>query len=306
MVAPQTAGIPRELYPFQGKRLDRDGLSLHYLDEGQGEPVVMLHGNPTWSIYYRSLVTRLRPEYRTIVPDHIGMGLSDKPDDSRYAYRLESRVDDLELLLERLSVRRGITLIMHDWGGMIGMGYASRHPERIARLVLLNTAAFHLPETMRLPLSLRLVRDTRLGGLSVRGLNSFSRAAAHVGCKRQPLSRELREAYCAPYDSWSHRIATLRFVEDIPLRPTDPSYGLVTQVERSLVRFRQTPALICWGERDFVFTPRVLDSWISRWPHAEVHRFPDCGHYVLEDAAEEIGQKVQAFLRVHPQVEATA
>ena len=128
-----------------GRDLDRSGLNLHYLDEGQGEPVVMVHGNPTWSFYYRRLVERLSPAYRTVVPDHIGCGYSDKPDDARYAYTLASRVDDLEALLDDLGIDRNVTLVMHDWGGMIGMTYAARHPERIARLVVMNTAAFHMP-----------------------------------------------------------------------------------------------------------------------------------------------------------------
>ena len=292
--------VPTALYPFEGKILDRSGLRYHYVDEGRGEPVVMLHGNPTWSFYYRRLITSLRDGYRVIVPDHIGMGLSDKPDDRRYTYRLASRIDDLAALIDRLDLRQRLTLVMHDWGGMIGMAYASRHPDRIARLVLLNTAAFHLPASMHLPRSLRLVRDTMLGVLAVRGFNAFSKAAARIGCTRRPLSRELRRAYCAPYDGWANRIATLRFVQDIPLGPDDASYALVSQVEASLPLFRRTPVLICWGEQDFVFTPQVLDLWLERWPHAEVHRFSDCGHYVLEDAADEIPGIVRAFLHAHP------
>src|SRR5436305_2156201 len=135
-----------------GRDFDRGGLRLHYLDEGDGEPVVMVHGNPTWSFYYRHLVEALSPSHRVIVPDHIGCGLSDKPDDSRYAYTLASRVDDLEALLEHLGIVKDITLVVHDWGGMIGMVYATRHPKRIRRLVVLNTAGFHLPQAKRFPL----------------------------------------------------------------------------------------------------------------------------------------------------------
>lgn len=285
------------LFPFEGRYLDRDGLRLHYLDEGAGEPVVMLHGNPTWSLYFRALVLALRPTHRAIVPDHIGMGRSDKPGDDRYQYRLQSRIDDLELLLERLGVVRDVTLVMHDWGGMIGMGYALRHPERIARLVVMNSAAFHVPPGAHVPLSLRLVRSTALGTFAVRGLNALARGAAAVSCKRRPMSRELRRAYCAPYDSWAHRIATLRFPQDAPLAPTDASYALLTEIDAGLARFRETPALLCWGEQDFVFGQAVLDEWRARWPQAELLRLPDCGHYVLEDAPEEICARVQAFLR---------
>ncbi len=292
--------IPRSLYPFERHHLDRGGLRYHYLDEGRGEVVLMLHGNPTWSFYYRDLVKVLRGDHRAIVPDHIGMGLSDKPSDDRYGYRLQDRIDDVERLVESLGPIGKITLVLHDWGGMIGMGYAARHPERIGRIVLMNTAAFHLPADMQVPLALRMVRDSGLGAVGVRGFNAFARGAAAVGCKRRPLTPEARDAYLAPYDSWANRIGTLRFVEDIPLRPADPSYRLVSTIEASLPRFSSTPVLICWGELDFVFTPRVLEHWQARWPHAKVHRFPDCGHYVLEDAGPEIAALVRAFLAAHP------
>ncbi|MEO6952630.1 MAG: alpha/beta fold hydrolase [Polyangia bacterium] len=288
------------LYPFESHVLDRDGLAYHYLDEGSGDLVLMLHGNPSWSFYYRDLVKALRPDHRCVVPDHIGMGMSDKPGDDRYRYVLESRIDDVERLVDSLTLDRKLTLVLHDWGGMIGMGYAVRHPERIGRIVLLNTAAFHLPSELRVPLALRMVRDSGLGALGVRGMNVFARGAVSVGCKRTGMSAEIRAGYLAPYDTWKNRIATLRFVQDIPLSPSDPSYALVSQIEAGLEKFTNTPVLICWGERDFVFTSAVLDHWIRRWPHAEVHRFADCGHYVLEDAGPEIAAHVRRFLEQHP------
>jgi haloalkane dehalogenase len=189
---------------------------------------------------------------------------------------------------------------MHDWGGMIGMGLAARHPKRIGRLVLMNTAAFHLPRDMRLPLALRAIRSTALGAVAVRGFNAFSRTAAHVGAKRPKLTRELRQAYCAPYHSWASRIATLRFVQDIPVQPRDPSYETVSQTERALPAFVHTPSMFAWGMKDFVFTPQVLGEWRKRWPDAEVHTFADCGHYVLEDAAYEVCGLVKTFLARHP------
>src|SRR5262245_40625611 len=165
----QLAAVPDELYPFRSHFLDRSGVRMHYLDEGSGPPVVMVHGNPTWSFYFRNLVQALRDDYRTVVPDHIGCGLSDKPGDDRYEYTLDRRVADLEALLDSLGLTSNLTLVLHDWGGMIGMAFASRHPERIRRLVILNTAAFLLPAGKRLPRSLWLVRNTPLGPLLVRG-----------------------------------------------------------------------------------------------------------------------------------------
>jgi haloalkane dehalogenase len=290
--------ISRDIYPFKGSYLDLNGLRLHYLDEGNGDPVVMVHGNPTWSIYYRNLVHALKRSFRTIVPDHMGCGFSDKPDDAQYDYSLTRRIDDLEVLLTHLKITDKITLVMHDWGGMIGMGYAARHPENICRLVILNTSAFHKPEGKAFPSLLRLCRNTEIGSFLVYRHNAFSRLAARMCCKRRSMSKEIREAYIAPYAENS--IATLRFVQDIPLRPGDRSYETVTRIQEALQLFEELPILVCWGEKDFVFDEHFLRKWIRIFPRAQVHRFPDCGHYVLEDAKEEIEELVQTFLKNHP------
>ncbi len=287
-------------YPFTGHYFQLGNHRYHYLDEGEGEPVLMLHGNPSWSIYYRELVHALRGSHRCLVPDHIGCGLSDKPDDSSYDYTLSQRVDDLESFLQNLGVEQGITLIVHDWGGMIGMAYATRHPKAIKRIVILNTAAFHLPETKSFPWALWLCRNTKIGAFFVRRFNAFSYLASHMACKKTPMSKSLRKAYCAPYDSWNNRIATLRFVQDIPLRPGDRGYDLISEVQDSLDQFKNLPVLICWGMKDFVFDHHFLETWIRYWPHAEVHRFPDCGHYILEDAQDKIRGLVQGFIEAHP------
>jgi cis-3-alkyl-4-acyloxetan-2-one decarboxylase len=286
-----------------GCDFDCRGLRLHYLDEGQGDPVVMLHGNPTWSFLYRHLIEALRGSHRVIVPDHIGCGLSEKPDDSRYAYTLESRVDDLEALLDHLGLDRDLTLVVHDWGGMIGMAYAARHPERIARLVVTNTAAFHLPASKRLPRVLAFCRRSPLAALLVRGGNAFCHGTALIGCKRRMMPRDLWRAYVYPYDSWSNRIAVHRFVQDIPLVQGDRSYELVSRVQERLHRLRSVPMLILWGMRDFVFDRHFLEEWERRFPGARVHRFPDAGHYLFEDEAGAISQIVQQFLAKEPAIE---
>ncbi|MSN27093.1 MAG: alpha/beta fold hydrolase [Geobacter sp.] len=283
-------------YPFTGHKLNLDGLKYHYLDEGKGDPAVMVHGNPSWSFYYRNLVLALRDRYRCIVPDHIGCGFSDKPGDDRYDYTLPRRVDDLERLLEHLGLTEKITLVVHDWGGMIGMAYAVRHPERIKRLVILNTGAFHLPTAKPFPLGLRICRDTQLGTLLVRGANAFSRGASWVGCKQNPMPSGLRKLYQLPYDSWKNRIATLRFVQDIPLTPGDRNYDLISSVSEGINQFRNLPMLICWGEKDFVFDRHFLAEWQRRFPEAEVHSYPDCGHYILEDAKETVIPLISSFL----------
>jgi len=288
----------RELYPFESHFFARSGYRLHHLDEGPrdaAETLVMVHGNPTWSFYFRELVKAFRSGYRVVVPDHVGCGLSDKPDDSVYDYSLASRVDDLEALLAHLNVDGKITLVVHDWGGMIGTAFATRHPEKIARLVVLNTAAFHLPRGKSFPWMLALAR-TPVGAFLIRSLNAFSFTASLVCARKRPLPRLVSQAYRAPYDSWTNRIATLRFVQDIPLDPGDRSYELVSNVEKDLGKLVTKPMLICWGERDFVFDNDFRNEWVRRFPEAKLVSFPEAGHYVLEDAWERIVPIIGEFL----------
>jgi pimeloyl-ACP methyl ester carboxylesterase len=287
----------RSLYPFASHFLESGKLRYHYLDEGAGDPVVMLHGNPTWSFYYRNLVLALRDKFRCIVPDHIGCGLSDKPASYQYDFSLKNRIDDLTRLLDQLEVRRNVTLVLHDWGGMIGMAWAVRHPQRVAKIVVLNTAAFHLPKSKRLPCALWLGRNTWFGEYAILRRNAFCKQAVRIGTKRRPLPRPVREALLAPYDTPTHRLAVLKFVQTIPLRPGDPGYDIIDEVERGLPQFVDRPMLICWGMKDFVFDRHFLAGWQRRFPRAEVLQFPDCGHYILEDATDEIVAAVKRFLQ---------
>jgi len=290
----------RHLYPYTSHYLDLNGFKYHYLDQGEGEPLVMVHGNPTWSFYFRELINNFSPRFRTIVPDHIGCGLSDKPDVDAYGFGLENRVDDLEMLLDHLGVDHNITLILHDWGGMIGMAYAVRHPERIRRLILLNTYAFLPPADYRVPLSGHFIRRAGpLAALAILGFNLFSFGALYLA-SRKGLARDVKKGLTAPYNCWNHRIAVLRFVQDIPLSPKDSSYSLAKTVDDNLALFSETPILICWGEHDFVFNQCFLDEWQRRFRNAEAHRFSDAGHYVLEDVPEKIVPLVQDFLQRHP------
>ena len=288
-----------DLYPFTGSFRNVNGHQLHALDEGSGDTVLMLHGNPTWSFYYRNLVLGLRGTHRVIAPDYIGCGLSDKPDEQSYDYTLHRRVDDLAALIEQADIKGRFTLLMHDWGGMIGMAYATRFPERIGRLVLLNTAAFHLPKTKKLPRALWLCRKTPLGDFFIRDTGLFTSVLARWAVCR-PMEQRVREAYLLPYRAPQDRTGLLRFVQDIPLQPGDASYDLVSEVQAKLHLFRQTPTLILWGDRDFVFDHHFLSEWQKFLPGAEVHHFPNAGHYVLEDAGTEILPLIQDFFRRHP------
>lgn len=288
------------LYPYTGHTIDRPGGRLHFLDEGAGPPVVLLHGNPTWSFYYRNLVAALSETNRCIAPDHIGCGLSDKPPLTQYDYSLKSRIDDVEALLDHLGIREKITLVVQDWGGMIGMGYAARHPERIARIVATNTGCTRLPKAKGFPWSLWLGRNTKLGEWLILKRNLFCRLAAKWCVRRKPLSPDVRAMYLKPYDSPANRIAVLKFVQTIPLKPRDPGYDIVVGVEEAAAKLRAVPTLLLWGMKDFVFDRHFLAEWRRLYPHAETKTWPDCGHYLLEDATEEAIMEVKAFLAKHP------
>ena len=284
------AAISDRLYPFDSHYFRVDGHRLHYVDEGSGPVVLMLHGNPTWSFYFRELITALSDRYRVIVPDHIGCGLSDKPRD--YPYTLATHIDNVHRLIDHLNVT-DVTLVVHDWGGAIGFGWAARNTNKVSRFVVFNTAAFSGP----CPLRIRICRWPIVGALAVRGLNAFARSAVRIACKnRSRMTAEVKRGYLRPYDSWANRVAVLRFVQDIPLEPDHPTRQVIERIEQALPQFRDRPMLICWGDRDFCFNDFYFAEWLRRFPDAETHRFADAGHYVVEDAAERIIPLLRAFL----------
>jgi cis-3-alkyl-4-acyloxetan-2-one decarboxylase len=286
---PRTLG---DLYPWTPRRFEQPGgVGQSYLDEGpkSGETLLMVHGNPTWSFYYRGLIKAFSPEHRCVVVDHVGSGLSDKPQD--YAYTLGTHVENLERLVDHLGLD-GVTLVVHDWGGAIGMGWATRHPEKVRRIVVLNTAAFR---SQRIPTSIDLCRVPGLGALLIRGLNGFAKAAVLRAVNKR-MAPEVARGYVGPYDSWKNRVGNLRFVQDIPMHSRIPSWPVIIDIEQKLPSLRDKPMLICWGARDFCFDASFLATWRERFPAADVHRFPDAGHYVLEDAGEQVVERLRAFI----------
>jgi pimeloyl-ACP methyl ester carboxylesterase len=285
MVNP-TPSLPsgvRSAYPWTGQWLEVDGGRMHYLDEGPKDAPIMLcvHGNPTWSFYWRSLVEHFAGQYRVVVPDHIGCGLSDKPQD--WDYRLAQHVDNLKRLVEHLDAD-DITLVVHDWGGAIGMGVATAQPERFSRFVVTNTAAFL---SKAIPPSIAAVKVPGFGALAVRGANAFARAAIIRGVTR-PMSAEAKEGLLFPYGNWADRIATLRFVQDIPLAAHHPSFATLVQIDHGLEKLREQPMLVCWGNDDFCFTPAFRLEWQRRFPDAKCLHWDDVGHYVMEDAPDRV------------------
>ena len=286
------------LYPFESNFItfSHGQLHYHYIDEGNSEKgcaVVMLHGNPTWSFFYRNLILTLRGRHRCVVPDHMGCGLSDKPQD--YPYTLAQHISNTESLLDRLELKE-VVLIVHDWGGAIGMGVAVRNPKRIKKLVIMNSAAFPSP---RIPLRINICRIPILGDIAIRGLNAFSRAALFMAvAHRERITPEIAAGFLAPYDSYANRIALLRFVQDIPMTPMHPTWPLIKNIEEGLQELKNKPMLICWGMKDWCFNESFLKTWESKFPQAEVFRIEDAAHYLLEDAHDRIAIRIQQFLSV--------
>lgn len=280
----------RHLYPYKPHICDIGGARMHYLDEGEGPVVLMLHGNPTWSFMYRNFIDRLSPHFRCIVPDHIGCGRSDKP--QKYNYTLGQHIANIEVLLKHLEVKQ-FHLIAHDWGGAIGMGVAGRRPNHVGCIQLMNTAAF--PDG-RIPWRISICRNKPLGAILIRGMNAFAGGASFMAVKRK-LPKDVCQGYLAPYDSWKNRVANLRFVQDIPMEPEHPSYPTLVEVDQNLQDLREKPMQILWGMRDFCFSPHFLRRWTTRFPDAKVVEFKDAGHYVHEDESEACTRLALRFLQ---------
>jgi cis-3-alkyl-4-acyloxetan-2-one decarboxylase len=281
----------RELYPWEGTYAEvGDGHRMHYLDVGEGPPVVMVHGNPTWSFYYRELIRDLSRDHRCIVPDHIGCGMSDKPAD--WGYGIADHVDNLALLLQQLDLEDA-TLVVHDWGGAIGYAAALRHLGTFRRFVVFNTAAFYLP----LPFALRALRLPLYGPLMIRALNGFFPMGWKLATvQKQRFTAAVREGYLAPYGSYANRRAILRFIQEIPIEANHPTRALVGELEQGLPQLVKHPHLVCWGLKDPVFHPGYLAAWREWVPGGEFHEYEDAGHWVLDELPDRIVPLVREFL----------
>jgi len=267
---------------------------MHYIEQGQGRPVLMVHGNPTWSFYYRSLVNSLSRETggnRCIAMDHIGCGLSDKPDD--LPYTLDLRIQHLVEMVRQLDLR-DICLLVHDWGGAIGLGAALEDLDRYSRFVVFNTGAFPPPF---FPLRIRICRTPILGKIALQQFNLFARSAIKMATELpHGLDQKVADGLLAPYNSWSNRRAIYEFVTDIPTRPSQPTWQRLKQIEEGLPRLHNLPVKLIWGMKDWCFRPECLRKFQQILPHAETVEYTDAGHYVVEDKSAEVIEEVRRFL----------
>jgi len=285
------------LYPFTSRWHEVGGVRMHYVDEGprNGDPILMVHGNPTWSFYWRNLIVPLREQVRAVAVDHIGCGLSDKP--QAYTYNLTQHTDNLIHLIEALDLQN-LTLVAHDWGGPIGLRAVLALRERVERIILLNTGAFPPPF---FPWRIRLCRTPVFGRIAVQRFNLFARAAIQMAVtQHQQMTPEVVAGLLHPYDTWSHRRAIYEFVRDIPASKSHPSYAPLQNLETQLPQLADLPAMLIWGMRDWCFRPQCLDRLKELLPQARSVELAEAGHYVMEDAHEKIVPEIFQFLDEHP------
>lgn len=276
-------------YPFISKFfVTEEGHKLHYIDEGQGPILLCVHGNPTWSYYYRNVVKELSSQYRVIALDNIGCGFSSKPQD--YAYTLENHIQNITQFCSFLKIDQ-CSLLVHDWGGSIGLGFATRFPEKIEKIVCLNTAAF---TDLRIPFRIAILRIPRIGEWLIRRFNLFAWPATFMTTV-QHLKKSIRNSYLFPYNSFNNRIATAKFVQDIPMHSTHPTYKTLKTIEDALSKLNK-PVLLLWGAKDWCFTRHFYNRFFDYFPLARGVVYYQAGHYVLEDAKDEIIAELKAFL----------
>lgn len=279
-------------YPFSSNFFDVDGVRIHYVDEGSGQPVLLVHGQPTWSYLYRKVIPPLvAAGFRCIAPDLMGFGLSDKPT-KESAYTVQRHVAMLSFLVQHLNLR-SVTVVCHDWGGPIGLRFAIDHQDAIAGLVILNTMAKPLP----IPWWFRLLfRSPGLSTFLVRRLDLLRRVAfaPKILFKRR-LDPRAREQYFLPHNTSMQRAGVAAFPKLIPSNTAHPTYTYVSDIESTLKTW-DVPVLVMFSDRDPVFKPRDGQHLADVVPNGRFYLVKGAGHYLQEDAADEVAEQIKKFL----------
>ena len=277
VTAPDAEGLTRRWHVLD------NGPVLHERGEAVRHTLLCVHGNPTWSYLWRRVLDQAPAGWRVVAVDHLGMGWSERPGEPR---TLGQRIEDLVHLTDTLEITGPVSTLAHDWGGAISLGWAQRHTDRLEAVVLTNTAV-HQPANSAPPSLIRLARSTALLERVCVSTPVFVRATTALSVP--PLPREVRRAFASPYASPARRVAVGEFVQDIPLEPDHPSRAILDAVAAGCERLQDVPALMVWGSRDPIFGQRYLEDLLRRLPHADVQRYTDASHLVLEDRPDAVG-----------------
>jgi haloalkane dehalogenase len=289
MTPPRPSWLDERLYPFASHYAEVGGARVHYVDEGSGPPLLLLHGNPTWSFLYRDVIAGLRDRFRCIAPDYPGFGLSDAPPRD-YGFTPAEHARVLErLVVDELDLR-GATMMVQDWGGPIGFAVAGRHPDRFARFVIANTWAWPKSDPGTQLFS-RLVGGA-IGRRLIASRNIFVEKIVPGGVKRRTLPDEVMAAYRGPFPTPASRrpIAVLPG-EILASRP------FLAEVEGRLDALRDRPALIVWPTADQAFGRAERERWEATFADHRTVLLEGAGHYVQEDAADEIVAAIREWSR---------
>jgi haloalkane dehalogenase len=288
----QLSWLDRIEYPFRSNFLATPDGNMHYVDEGSGEVILFLHGNPTWSFMYRNLIKRLSKEFRCVAPDYIGFGLSDKPFSVSYLPQFHAK--NVETFIEKLALRK-ITLVIHDWGGAIGMSYALNHPENVERLIVFNTSFWSVKGMMSVEIFSSLFGGP-LGRLLCRYFNAFPRfVMPYAFGDKSKLTKSVHRHYIEPFPTTESRKGTWVF----PKAVVGESEWLATLWEKRR-RLVDKPVQILWGLKDPAFSTRELNRWKSAFPNHRATVFPDVGHFVPEELGPAAVDPIEAFLKANP------
>ncbi|MCH8993771.1 MAG: haloalkane dehalogenase [Chloroflexi bacterium] len=278
-------------FPFESRYVEVRGANIHYVEEGTGDPVLFVHGNPTWSYLWRNILPQVAVAHRAIAFDLLGFGRSDKPGDADYSFDEHCAV--LKGFIESLDLRN-LSLVLHDWGGPIGMNYAVDHKENVAKVVLMST--FVAPVKLPLGFALKLLRVPWLSAFMIQRLNLFLPIALRVGvANRSHLTREVLRQYYAPFPDYESRRSIRRWPEQLPLGPADSSYRALERISAALPSFDR-PVLVLKAERDPILTMKRAKWLIQTLPSARLEVVEKAGHYAQEDQPEKVAAAISQFL----------
>lgn len=281
--------LDRAAYPFQSQYLHLNGHHLHYIDEGQGPTLLFVHGTPTWSFDYRHLIKALRSHYRCVAIDLIGFGLSDKP--QHYDYSTQQHARTLSAFIEHLQLSH-LNLILHDFGGVIGMAYALERPKQINSISLFNSWLWDSSGEPEFEASSRILKSPFLPFL-YRRLNFSPKFLIPKSFHdRRRLSRSTHQHYTRVFRKASERNGPLAFARSI--LHDQEWFG---QLWKKIDRLREKPVLFVWGMQDPFVLPKYLNKYASAFPKAKVVPLEDCGHFPQEEKTEEVTEAVSRFLQ---------